>query len=278
MLPPASFFLNCYNIGLVYAYADNKHFKSVAVAIRRVLKAAGLDYMADSVKLHRATLKMSPALMAKKQIIQLGIKFLDKETVSNNRFLVKIGPDDHLKPFWSTFLHEFNGLPLSSRKFIINKLDVLDKEKMNAIKGHLKGYFIKLYNPDGPMSKTAIGRFFTNSAYSLEKIRKRKNDYEQRAAVLENVDRKRTIEKSRKSLLTPRQRRKKNSSALLTPMLVRQVRRAFAPTQPTGPPAKMVKRDSLSTPRKRPRPAGVFIKRPRLDEPTAGNSTIAHAM
>ena len=74
--------------------------------------------------------------MAKKQIIQLGIKFLDKEAVSNNRFLVKIGPDDHLKPFWSTFLHEFNGLPLSSRKFIINKLDVSDKEKMNAIKGH----------------------------------------------------------------------------------------------------------------------------------------------
>ena len=61
-------------------------------------------------------------------------------------------------------------------------------------------------------------------------------------------------------------------------MLVRQVRRAFAPTQPTGPPAKMAKRDSLSTPQKRPRSAGVFIKRPRLDEPTAGNSTLAHAM
>ena len=40
---------SCYDIGLVYAYADTKHFNSVAVAIRRVLKAAGLDYMADSV-------------------------------------------------------------------------------------------------------------------------------------------------------------------------------------------------------------------------------------
>ena len=69
---------SCYDIGLVYAYADTKHFNSVSVAIRRVLKAAGLDYMADSVSLHRATLKISPALMAKKQIIQLGINFLNK--------------------------------------------------------------------------------------------------------------------------------------------------------------------------------------------------------
>ena len=168
---------------------------------------------------------------------------------------------------------------MATRKFVIDRLDVLDKGKMNAIKDHLKSYFMKLYNPDGPMSETAIKRFLLNNVYSSEKIKKRKQDYEQRAATLEELDKKKTIENSRKSLLTPRQRRKKNSTELVTPIVLRKARRAFAPDQPKGPPAKKVNVDLISTPIKRYNrdSQSTYAKRIRRDKCTAGNDPTATA-
>jgi hypothetical protein len=236
-------FSNCYDIGLVYAYADHQHFRSIGIAIRRVLKAAGLDHLTDSVKLHQATTKMSPVMMAKKQILQLGIKFLNQEEVRNDRYRAPIKPDDHLRPFWGAFLLEFNGLKLNSRKFIIDNLNVREKAKMAAIKNHLRDLFVKWYNPDGLMSDAKRLAFLKKNRYAVETVKKRKADYEQRATLLEDANKRNELARLQKLTKTPIQRRKKNSTEASTPLLLRKVREANAPL-PKGPPAKLAKLDS----------------------------------
>ena len=255
-------FKNCYDIGLVYAYADRQHFQSVSVAIRRVLKAAGLDYMTNSEKLHRVTLKMSPALMAVKQIIQLGVKMIDTVSVRDNRYIIPQTPDDHLKPFWGTFLKEFNGLPQTSRQFVVEHIG----SKMDAVKNHLKAYFVKLYNPDGLMSDKRKSLFLNRNLYKLSKGMKRKADYLQRATTLRDAELAKQLNKPPPT--TPKQRRKKNSSQLSTPLIIRKQRKVFAPMRPICPPAKSARYDEIviSTPQKRGQSIQCLNKRPRWDE------------
>ena len=176
---------NCYDIGTVFAYASPAKFKAIETCIRRVLKSAGLDYLMDTRLLYLASLKLTPLLMAKKQIVQLGIKFLDSNKVKENRYLVRIQLYDDLKPFWRTFLKEFNGLPLATRKYIIDNLDVLDKAKMGKIKDHLKTFYRKQFNPT-EIDKEERRQILSSNLYSKATVLKRKREAEQRKYVLNN--------------------------------------------------------------------------------------------
>ena len=105
--------------------------------------------MTDSELVYRVSMGYEPRLMARKQIIQLGIKCLDPLEIIANNYSIKRKKNVEQRPFEFRVLQEFNLLPLATRKLIIDNLDPLDKSKMNKIKSHLKDYYIKLYNPNG---------------------------------------------------------------------------------------------------------------------------------
>jgi len=52
------------NLCLVYVYSDAEHWTKVCIAIRKVLKAAGLDQRAPSSDIYRVTLKLHPEQIA----------------------------------------------------------------------------------------------------------------------------------------------------------------------------------------------------------------------
>ena len=244
-------FSNCYDIGLVYVYADAKYFEKVCVSIRKTIKAAGLDHMIDSEILYRISTKLSPKYMAIKQVVQQGLKSLDPQAVKDNRYKIRNKAGDNLCPFWKTFREEFHNLPLSSRQFIISNLDVNDKVKIGKIKNHLKNYFFKITNPDGKLSDTKRSDFLHKNLYSREKNTIRKaNSKLQREIAIEST-RKADEKAASKLLLTPVQRKKKNSILILTPPVIRQSRMCLAPLP--GPPEKRFKitRPDLTTPVKR---------------------------
>ena len=109
--------------------------------------------MTDSNILYRITLQISPEFMAKKQIIQLGIKELDPEKLKLERYLIQARTNDNFRPFWSKFRSEFNNLPLKTRKYIIDILDPLDKPSMAKIKDRLKTHFRAKFDPAPPSKK-----------------------------------------------------------------------------------------------------------------------------
>jgi len=168
---------SCYDIGLVKCYASNAMFKSVEVAIKKVLKAAGLDHMMDTDILYRCTLKTSPNFMATKQIIQLGIKSLDAEKVKRDRYLVKVQENDEFRPFWSKFTEEFNKLPRDTRVHVIDNLDPLDKCKVEKIKTRLKTHFAQRFDRT-PFSKKKVTTVLQKHKYSRSTVLKRKRTAE----------------------------------------------------------------------------------------------------
>ena len=92
---------NCYDIGLVYAFCgeNSKSWSQVCVAVRKVIKSAGLDYLTDSSLIYQVSTKMDPVMMAKKQIIQAGIKFLNAEEIIATKYRVLRKPDIENRPF-----------------------------------------------------------------------------------------------------------------------------------------------------------------------------------
>ena len=50
---------------------------------------------------------------------------------------------------------------------------------MAAIKSHLKGYYIQLYNPNGKISEEKKLKLLNKNLYSREKNEKRTLDYEE---------------------------------------------------------------------------------------------------
>ena len=68
------------------------------------------------------------------------------EELGENRFLMKPKPGDSSKPFWSTFCHEFNKLPLENRKYIHENMSVDNRGSVQKIKTHLKMFFMKREN------------------------------------------------------------------------------------------------------------------------------------
>ena len=64
------------------------------------------------------------------------------------------------------------------RKFIIENLNIFDKNKMNGIKDRLKTYFIKLFDINGPISNDKRQKFLDTNLYSRAIIKQRKRTYE----------------------------------------------------------------------------------------------------
>ena len=167
---------SCYDIGLVYAYASQKKFKAIETCIRKLIRSAGLDNMMSSDLVYQCSTRLPPLLMAKKQMIQLGIKFLDPDRVRDNRFLIEQTCTDYLRPFWSKFLKEFNSLPLELRKEMIENLNVLDKAKMQIIKTRLRSFYRKEFSPSGILTKEKRETILTKNLYSRLRVEKRKCD------------------------------------------------------------------------------------------------------
>ena len=83
--------------------------------------------MTDSEVLYRVSIGYDPRLMARKQIIQLGLKFVNKDIVCDNNYLISRNRGSEYRPFELKFRTEFNLLPLETRKFVIDYLDTLNK-------------------------------------------------------------------------------------------------------------------------------------------------------
>ena len=164
----------CYDIGLIYCYVPTSKFNEISVRIRKLAKSAGLDQTTPREVVYKLTTSLSPELMAIKQIIQLGLKMANMEDLEKNRYLIKPKNTDNQRPFWKVFCLEFNRLPLTSRSFIVNNYDPLTKAKVQLIKNHLKGFYIKKQNNFGKLSKKSdIFRLAKKHAYSRAKVETR---------------------------------------------------------------------------------------------------------
>ena len=193
-----------------------------------------------------------PSLMARKQIVQLGIKLLEKAQVVRNNYVIPRRRNVEFRPFEFKFLSEFNLLPLVTRKKIIDILNPCDKRSMESIKCHLKEYYSKLYNPNGQLSHDKIKKLLDKNLYSKEKVEKRKLDYEEiREKRIQAVEA-RAIRDKNKLMITPVKRRKKFSKLPLTPPNIREVSKYFGPTRVYREPlAKRHKLSAIGTPVKR---------------------------
>jgi hypothetical protein len=225
---------NCYDLGLILAYCGEKSpcWKQVCVTIRRLLKSAGLDYMMDSSVLYKVSLKMDPLCIARKQIIQAGIKLIDHTQLHDRSFKVIRTYGDEKLPFRYRFLFEFNNLPLDLRKFISDNLDPLDRLKMDKIRTHLKSHFIREFDPECPatgISKEKRNQLLSKNLYTQAKVQKRKRAAEALKAARVTQNEKRNQALLKKSQRTPCPRRKAHSTSFLTPKVVRQQALCLAP-------------------------------------------------
>ena len=165
---------NLYDLGRILPYCTKKHFNQIEFAVKKALKASGLDQCIPTTILYKITLNMTLQDAAEKQIIQLGVKFLDPKKVKNDRFLVKMAKNDEHRPFWSKFRLLFNNLPHNVRVFIIGNLDPKNKRKMQKIKKRLRNFFIKKLSPDGELKDSQKLKLFHEHKFSYLKIQQRK--------------------------------------------------------------------------------------------------------
>ena len=170
---------SCYDIGLCYAYATKPQFERIEKCVRKVIKASGLDWMTPADAVYNVSTRLPPRHMAIKQILQLGIKFLDPEEIRRKRFNVPRSDTDSLKPFWKVFISEFGKLPLKLRESIIDLLEPTDLAKMDQIKSRLKSYFLKQVYAHGEPSTKKVDALVSKHIYSREVVIERKRKYEE---------------------------------------------------------------------------------------------------
>jgi hypothetical protein len=159
------------NLALVYIYADTTHWTKVCVAIRKVLKSAGLDRQAPSIDLYRVTLKLNPTQIAIKQIIVLGLKTLDINKIIASRYNF-YDPDSNSKPFLYHFSKQFQLLGKEKRKKLIDLFlgNPDPKISLVKVKGHLKSMFLKINNSDKKYDKVALNKLIFQMRYRIPKI------------------------------------------------------------------------------------------------------------
>ena len=244
---------SCYDLGCVRAYCSDSIWNDVCKSIRKVIKAAGLDHMTNSEIVYRVSTGYSPDIMALKQIVQLGIKFLDEDSFSES-YKVLLPDSETTRPFWHRFVTEFNALPYTLREYIADSLDPGNKSAMDKIKRRLKSHYTVLYNPNGKLTKDKISKLIDENSYSKAKIEKRKRDYEVIRQSRITASLVRAKKEKDKLLATPCKRRKKFSTSFVTPKVLRQIAHCY------GPKRDAVKDDlhtdyiiEGSTPLKRPR-------------------------
>ena len=165
--------------------------------------------------------------MAIKQILQLGIKFLNPKEIKNKRFNVPRKKSDNLRPFWRTFLNEFEKLPLKLREQIIELLDSTDVGKMDQIKSKLKSHFLKLAYPIGEPKHSKIDCLISKHIYSSDVVETRKRKYEEKVI--------------REKFNTPTAKRSQLSSKLNMRLMIK----CLAPRNPERPTAKRARRSSI---------------------------------
>ena len=216
----------CYDIGLCYAYASNPQFERIEKCIRKVIKSSGLDWMTPSDIVNILSTRLPPKTMAIKQILQLGIKFLNPEEIKNKRFNVPRRKTDNLRPFWRIFLNEFEKLPLKLREHIIELLDPTDLGKMDKIKSALKSHFLKLAYPNGEPKHSKIDCLISKHIYSSDVVETRKRKYEDKV--------------QREKFNTPTAKRSRLSSKLN----MRLMTKCLAPHNPERPTANRARRSS----------------------------------
>ena len=138
------------------------------------MKGAGVDQATPNDTVYKISTGLSPELMAIKQVVQLGLKMVDFEELGNSRFLIKMKPHDNQRPFWSTFAHQFNRLPLENRKFIHKTYDLSNKASVERVKNHLKCFFTRLQN-NGKKSTDSkeTARIFKKYRYSKARVEAR---------------------------------------------------------------------------------------------------------
>ena len=112
--------------------------------------------------------------MSIKQVVQLGLKMVGFEELGNSRFLIKMKSHDNQRPFWSTFAHQFNRLPLENRKFIHENYDSSSKTSVERVKNHLKCFYTRLQN-NGKRSTDSkeSARIFKKYRYSKARVEAR---------------------------------------------------------------------------------------------------------
>ena len=128
-------FSACYDIGLCYVYSSKQQFLKIETSIKKVIKSAGLDWFMGSDLVYQISTSLPPVYMARKQIMQLGLKFVDKAEVVENRYNLPRSKGDNSKPFWTIFRNTYDSFPLDIRKQIIDTLDPSKKSQTLKVKG-----------------------------------------------------------------------------------------------------------------------------------------------
>ena len=222
----------CYDLGCIRAYCSDNIWDDVCKSIRKVIKSAGLDHMTSTEIVYRVSTGYSPDLMALKQIVQMGLKFIDKDMISES-YKVTTNDSDKTRPFWHRFVTEFNAMPYDLRSFIATTLEPGNKSALEKIKRRLKTHYINLYNPNGKLSKEKIKNLVNENSYSKEKIEKRKRDYEVIRQTRIEASKLRAIREEEKLYTTPCKRRKKFSTTFVTPVPLRNVAKCHGPERLT---------------------------------------------
>ena len=134
------------NIGNIYVYASNTIFERIACNCRKVIKAAGLDQLTKNETVYRIAFGYNIGTIAKKQIIQGGLKKVSMTSIKKDRFKVVLRNGDDKRPFLATFAKLFNDLPTEVRRKIAEKYDKNHKNKVNSVKNILRNHFLNEYN------------------------------------------------------------------------------------------------------------------------------------
>jgi hypothetical protein len=133
----------CGNIGLAYAYSSPKKWEALCITMKRLIKSSGLDNRMHDLDVFRISTRLEPRLMARKQILQLGLKFVDAESVSQKRY--NLSKDQFKnKVFMTLFYEEYCKLDSKTKRYIIDRLLVKDgtlQKKMINIKHRLKTHY-----------------------------------------------------------------------------------------------------------------------------------------
>ena len=166
----------CFDLGMISCYASSPLFDDISIAHRKLVKLAGLDQLTPGNIVYKLSTTISTRQMASKQVICLGIKhkMVNKQVVTNNRFLIPAFNSGKERPFWSEFRRLFNALPRSNREFITERIDPLDKNKANSVKEHLTLYYQRQLDGSGPIDKKMRDKLVKTHRYSRLKVIKRK--------------------------------------------------------------------------------------------------------
>ena len=196
-----------------------------------MVKAAGLDWMTTSDTVYQVSIRLPPRIIAIKQIIQLGIKFIDPKVVEDNRYNIRRTDTDSYKPFWKVFISEFEKLPQSLRESIVRLLEPNNKANIDRIKSMLKSFFLKQIYPTGEPAPNRIDTLVSKHIYSYLVVEERK--------------RKRVELQEKNNLYTPTAKRNLLSSKLNRNLLSK----CLAPRVSMCPKAKRacLNPDSLQT-------------------------------